>query len=62
MDLFVAWKLNTHYVHLYILGYEHFGCVEDECTYYLRLYIVGHEHFCCVEVECTLLTFIYLRL
>ena len=53
MNLFVAWKLNTHYLHLYILGYEHFYCVEDECTYYLRLYILGFEYFGCVEDEYT---------
>ena len=54
MNLFVAWKMNTHYLHLYILGYEHFCrdehifyCVEDEYTYYLHLYILGYEHFCC---------------
>ena len=67
MNLFVVWKMNTHYLHLYILGYrcvedehylrlyilgfEHFGCVEDEYTYYLRLYILGYEHFCCVKMN-----------
>ena len=61
MKRFVAWKMNTHYLHSYILRYEHFCCVEDEYTYYLRLYIVGHEHFWCVEDEYTLFTFIYLR-
>ena len=24
MNLFVAWKMNTQYLHLYILGYEPF--------------------------------------
>ena len=38
--------MNTYYLRLYILGYEHFCCVEDEYTYYLRLYILGHEPFC----------------
>ena len=42
---------NTYYLHLYILGYEPFCCVEDEYTYYLRLYILGHEPFSCVEEE-----------
>ena len=58
MNLFVVWKMNTHYLHLYILGFEHFGCVEDECTYHLRSYILGFEHFGCVEDEYTY----YLRL
>ena len=53
MNLFVVWKMNTHYLRLYILGYEHFCCVEDEYTYYLRLYILGYEPFCCVEDEYT---------
>ena len=47
MNLLVAWKMNTHYLRLYILGQEPFCCVEDEYTYYLRLYILGHEPFCC---------------
>ena len=61
MKLFVTWKMNTHYLCLYILGHEPFCCVEDEYTYYLRLYILGYEPFCCVEDEYTLFTFIYLR-
>ena len=47
MNLFLAWKMNTHYLRLYTLGgYEHFDCVEGENTYYLHLYILGYEHFC----------------
>ena len=46
MNLFVVWKMNTHYLCLYILGHEPFCCVEDECTYNLRLYILGYEPFC----------------
>ena len=46
MNLFVVEDEYTYYLHLYILGHEHFCCVEDEYTYYLRLYILGHEHFC----------------
>ena len=46
MNLFVVWKMNTHYLCLYILGgYEHFYCVEDENTYYLHLYMLGYEPF-----------------
>ena len=33
--------MNTHYLHLYILGYEPFCLVEDEYKYYLHLYILG---------------------
>ena len=40
MNLFVVWKMNTHYIRLYILGHEPFCCVEDECTNNLRLYEV----------------------
>ena len=62
MNLFVAWKMNTNYLHLYILGgYEHFYCVKDDLrssTYYLCLDILGFEHFGCVEDEYTY----YLRL
>ena len=47
MNLFVAWKMNIHYLRLYILGYEPFCRVEDEYTYYLCLYILGYEHLCC---------------
>ena len=61
MNLFVVWKMNTHYLHLYILGYEHFYCVEDENTYYLRLYILGYEPFCRGRLMHILFTFIYLR-
>ena len=43
MNLFVVWKMNTHYLRLYILGYEPICCVKDECTYYLHLYILGYE-------------------
>ena len=47
MNQFVAWKMDTHYLRLYILGREPFCCAEDEYTYYLRLYILGYEPFCC---------------
>ena len=43
MNLFVVWKMNTHYLRLYILGHETFCCMEDEWTYYLHLYILGYE-------------------
>ena len=33
MNLFVVEDEYTHYLCLYILGYEPFCCVEDECTY-----------------------------
>ena len=39
MNLFVAWKMNTNYLHLYILGQEHFCCVEDECTLFTFIYL-----------------------
>ena len=72
MNLFVVWKMNTHYLRLYILGHESFCCVEDEYTYYLRyisyrnLFVVWKMNthylfiypFCCVEDEYTY----YLRL
>ena len=46
MNVFVVWKMNTHYLRLYILRHVPFCCVEDECTYNLRLYILGYEAFC----------------
>ena len=39
MNIFVVKVEYTYYLCLYILDFEHFGCVEDEYTYYLRLYI-----------------------
>ena len=60
MNLFVAWKMNTHYLRLHILGgYEHVYCVDDENTYYLELYILGYEHFCRASRIHILYTFIY---
>ena len=32
MNLFVVEDECTYYLRLYILGFEHFGCVEDEYT------------------------------
>ena len=53
-NIYIVWKMNTHYLHLYILGHEPTCCyVEDEYTYYLHLYILGYEHFCCLEDEYT---------
>ena len=39
MKLFVAWKMNTHYLRSYILGHEPFCSVEDEYILFTLIYI-----------------------
>ena len=47
MNLFVAWKMNTQYLRLYILGYEPFCCVEDEYTLFMLLYLRSGTFLLC---------------